>query len=112
MRAGPDPLQQKAKAAWKTCIEHFHSNMDNVNAKINKLNMVTPTIQQQMIPYCQKHIHNEIDTVLNTYKMKAERGDLDTRKPTTERLIRYTIPDPSQKTRLRDVWSDIKALFS
>ena len=112
IRLGPEPHGPKIKATWKKNIAAFHDAFDTVNAKISKLNMVTPTMRQQMVPYSKKHVQNELDIILQTYQLKRDRGDLDTKKPPAEPVIHYVIPDRNDKTRLKDVWSEWKALFS
>lgn len=113
VRLGPEPLSSKAKTVWKKSVQEFEDGFRAVNTKINKLNMLTPSIHQQIIPYSDKHVQKEIKTVLEVYKFKVARGDLDARDAPKEVNYVYTVPAASaQRITVRDVWNDIKALFT
>jgi hypothetical protein len=92
IRLGKEPLSLAAQCVWKDKTDAFANKLKDVNRKVSKLNLVTPTIQQQMMPFSEKCVQREIRTVQESYCVKAERGDLDTEPAPKPRQYQYYVP--------------------
>src|SRR6218665_258277 len=53
----------KAKRNWSKKVREFHETIESINLKINKLNMVVPTLRQQMFHFSAKR---EIEKILQS----------------------------------------------
>lgn len=61
---GHDPISStKAKRNWSKKVREFHETIESINLKINKLNMVVPTLRQQMFHFSAKR---EIEKILQS----------------------------------------------
>ena len=72
MRLGAAPLALSDSQQWDAQLVNFHGAVGVVNAKINKMNMVTPSLVQQKVPF---RVDRELCRVLAEYADKFERGE-------------------------------------
>ncbi|ELU01987.1 hypothetical protein CAPTEDRAFT_170613 [Capitella teleta] len=112
IRLGKEPLSATAQVVWSKKVNDFENKMQEVNKNINKLNMLTPTIQQQMIPFSEKCIRRNVNTVLETYRVKAERGDFEAQSRAEPTTHHYYAPKAEDKLKITDVFKEIAALFN
>lgn len=75
LREGREPLSSaKAKQNWSKKVREFHETIESINLKINRLNMVVPTLRQQMVHY---NAQRELEQILRCYDDMPKRSGND-----------------------------------
>lgn len=73
LREGREPLTSaKAKQNWSKKVREFHETIESINLKINRLNMVVPTLRQQMVHY---NAQRELQQILRCYDDMQKSND-------------------------------------
>lgn len=114
----------KAKHNWSQKIFEFRQTIDSVNLKINKLNMVVPTLRQQMAHY---DANKELDNILN-YCEELQKNSSSANSYVSPAISSFTcdrlnqkgeensicssLVQPEDKLTLRNVLKELKAIFS
>lgn len=113
----------KAKHNWSRKIVEFRQTIDSVNLKINKLNMVVPTLRQQMVHY---DANKELDKIVK-YCEELEKNSSGTNSLsqaissfTCDRLNRKgeesnicsSLVQQEDKLTLNNILKELKAIFS
>ncbi len=92
-------------AKWQECRKEFLQTLETINQKVDRFNMIVPSIHQQVIRYNK---NKEITKVVEHYRHLVEIGEV----PTLE--VNRTPPSVKpayDQMSLKTVWSDIRALF-
>ena len=108
IRAGP--AAGTKEKAWLNGVAMFRSDMVEVNKKIDRLNMLAPTMGQQQVRY---NVDNEIKKISEWYSDQVAKGQTPQLPQVDTPPERPKVQFPSkEKTSAKKIWKDIKGLFS
>ena len=105
-----DQLETKARKRWNEAQSNFKCEICDINKKIQKLNLITPTLQQQMFPYKEE---KETKKVFDLYLKLSASGNLPELPIEEKRNVNVLRPPKDhEKVTAKMIWKDIRALFS
>lgn len=105
---GEPPYTDQSLKAWNTYIENFRLNVETINEKIQKFNLVVPMLHRQMMPYSAS---KELEKVCSNFEEFLPQD--------YEERIRFRDSSKNERTdsvgmetvRFRDLWKEMKSVF-
>ena len=91
----------KGKNIWIRKLNEFSETIQTVNKQIDKLNMIVPTLRQQLFHF---NAEQEVNQVLASYADNNEH--LKSRE-----FEKFNLDQMDKTTTLGDVWKELKSLF-
>ena len=107
IKLGEEPFSPPAANIWQQRVAVFRKGVEEVNAKIIKLNLSCPALHMQQMTY---NVDREVKKVMEKYRKMSVEGLLPP-KPQDGVHIDYVPIDPKEQVSLKDVWREIKAMF-
>ena len=91
----------KGKNIWIRKLNEFSEIVQTVNKQIDKLNMIVPTLRQQLFHF---DAEQEVNQVLASFADNKEHSK-------SREFDKFNLDQMDKTTTLGDVWKELKSLF-
>ena len=99
-KLGSPPYSDEKEVQWRNHVNTFRESVAEINAMINKYNMIVPFMEKQMVHY---NCDSNLERVLSEHKQFLPTGDL--------RLTDVPLVKGDESIKWIEVWGTIKQVF-
>ena len=110
-KLGEEPHSARDAKAWRASLDKFKQQVDEVNVKINKFNLIVPLMNKQQMPYSAgREVKKVLDNVEEYLPEEDEGAGLAW--DVSERELPSPVTAPALNIDWGQVWHDIKKVFT
>lgn len=106
---GPGKSEQvQSSKKWQAAVSRFKTQVEEVNAKINKFNLIVPFLNKQQVPYVADDEVKKIVENLDKYLPQEQATEADSWSVT----LNHAAPSGNHPSfGWKEVWNEIKSVF-